>query len=58
MKITLWIFLVMVFWMSITSGLVFGLYTVFRIPDEIAGPMLFLCIGKDAKIEKYIIIIF
>ncbi|MEE3153006.1 MAG: hypothetical protein VX279_03390 [Candidatus Neomarinimicrobiota bacterium] len=45
MKITPWVFLVMLFWMFITSGLVFGLYTVFSIPDEIAGPMLFLCIG-------------
>ncbi len=45
MKITLWIFLVMLFWMFIISGLIFGLYTVFSIPDEIAGPMLFLCIG-------------
>jgi len=45
MKITLWIFLVMLFWMFIISGLIFGLYTVFSIPDEIAGPMLFLSIG-------------
>jgi len=37
--------MVMLFWMFIISGLVFGLYTVFSIPDEIAAPMLFLCIG-------------
>ena len=45
MKITLKTFLVMLFWMFIISGLVFSLYTFFNIPDEIAGPMLFLCIG-------------
>ncbi len=45
MKITLWMFIVMLFWMLLTSGLVFGLYTVFNMPDEVAGPMLFLGIG-------------
>jgi len=45
MKITLWMFIVMLFWMFLTSGLVFGLYTVFNMPDEVAGPMLFLGIG-------------
>jgi len=45
MKITFWIFLVMLFWMFVISGLVFGLYSVFKMPDEIAGPMLFLGIG-------------
>ena len=45
MKITLWMFIVMLFWMLLTSGLVFGLYTVFNMPDEVAGPMFFLGIG-------------
>ena len=45
MKITLWMFIIMLFWMFLASGLVFGLYTVFNIPDEVAGPMLFLGIG-------------
>ena len=45
MKISLWMFLVMLFWMFIVSALVFGLYNLFRLPDEVAGPMLFLCIG-------------
>ena len=45
MKIRLWILIVMLFWMFFTSSLVFGLYTVFNMPDEVAGPMLFLGIG-------------
>jgi len=31
--------------MFIVSGLVFGLYILLSLPDEVAGPMLFLCIG-------------
>jgi len=45
MKFSIRMFLVMLFWMFIISGLVFFFHRLFNIPDEIAGPMLFLCIG-------------
>jgi len=45
MKFTVWIFIVMIFWMFIASGIVFGLYLTFNIPEEIIGPGFFLIIG-------------
>jgi len=45
MKFTVWIFIVMIFWMFIASGIVFGMYFFFNIPEEIIGPGFFLIIG-------------
>ena len=45
MKFTVWIFIVMIFWMFVVSGIVFGLYLTFNIPEEIIGPGFFLIIG-------------
>ena len=45
MRFTVWTFIVMIFWMFIASGIVFGLYLTFNIPEEIIGPGFFLIIG-------------
>ena len=45
MRFSFWRLVVMVFWMSVSSCLVFGLFLVFKIPEEVSGPMLFLGIG-------------
>ncbi len=45
MKFTVWVFIVMIFWMFIASGIVFGLYLTLNIPEEIIGPGFFLIIG-------------
>jgi len=45
MKITLRAVIVMIFWMFIVTGIIFGINSLIEIPDEITGPAFFLCIG-------------
>jgi len=45
MKITPRVVIVMIFWMFIVTGIIFGINSLFEIPDEITGPTFFLCIG-------------
>jgi hypothetical protein len=44
-KFRLKIIIVMIFWMSIVAGIIFGINTLINIPDEIIGPAFFLGIG-------------
>ena len=44
-KFSLKIFIVMIFWMSVVTGIIFGINTLINIPDEITGPAFFLGIG-------------
>ena len=44
-KFSLKIFIVMIFWMSVVTGIIFGINTVLKLPDEITGPAFFLGIG-------------
>ena len=45
LKIGLKIIFVMIFWMSVVTGIIFGINTLINIPDEITGPAFFLGIG-------------
>ena len=45
MKFSLKIIIVMVFWMSVVTGIIFGINTLINVPDEITGPVFFLGIG-------------
>ena len=45
MKFSLKIIIVMIFWMSVVTGIIFGINTLINIPDEITGPAFFLGIG-------------
>ena len=45
MKITPRVIIVMIFWMFIVTGIIFGINSLIEIPDEITGPAFFLCIG-------------
>jgi len=45
LKIGLKIIIVMIFWMSVVTGIIFGINTLINIPDEITGPAFFLGIG-------------
>ena len=45
MKFSLKIIIVMVFWMSVVTGIIFGINLLINIPDEITGPAFFLGIG-------------
>ncbi len=45
MKFSLKIIIVMVFWMSVVTGIIFGINALINIPDEITGPAFFLGIG-------------
>jgi len=45
MKITPKILFVMIFWMTVITGVIFSMNAVFNIPDEIIGPAFFLSIG-------------
>ena len=42
MNLSIWKWIVILFWMGMASGIVIGLYLFFNIPDEIAGPLLFI----------------
>ena len=44
-KFSLKIIIVMIFWMSVVTGIIFGINTLINIPDEITGPAFFLGIG-------------
>ena len=44
-KFSLKIIIVMIFWMSVVTGIVFGINTLIKLPDEIIGPAFFLGIG-------------
>ncbi len=44
-KFSLKIIIVMIFWMSVVTGIIFGINTLINIPDEITGPVFFLGIG-------------
>ena len=44
-KFSLKIIIVMIFWMSVVTGIIFGINTLISIPDEITGPAFFLGIG-------------
>ena len=44
-KFSLKIIIVMIFWMSVVTGIIFGINTLINIPDEIIGPAFFLGIG-------------
>ncbi|SVA49041.1 uncharacterized protein METZ01_LOCUS101895 [marine metagenome] len=37
--------MVILFWMGAVSGIVIGLSFYFNLPDQIAGPLLFIAIG-------------
>ena len=45
LKFSLKIIIVMIFWMFVVTGIIFGIHTLINIPDEIAGPAFFLGIG-------------
>ena len=45
LKIGFKIIFVMIFWMSVVTGIIFGINTLIKIPDEITGPAFFLGIG-------------
>ena len=45
MNLSIWKWIVILFWMGMASGIVIGLSLFFNIPDEIAGPLLFIGIG-------------
>ena len=45
MKFNLKIIIVMVFWMSVVTGIIFGINSLIKLPDEITGPAFFLGIG-------------
>ena len=44
-KFSFKIIIVIIFWMSIVTGIIFGINTLINIPDEITGPAFFLGIG-------------
>jgi len=44
-KFSFKIIIVMIFWMSVVTGIIFGINTLISIPDEITGPAFFLGIG-------------
>ena len=44
-KFSFKIFIVMIFWMSVVTGIIFGINTLIKLPDEITGPAFFLGIG-------------
>ena len=45
MKFSIKIIIVMIFWVSVVTGVIFGINTLIEIPDEITGPAFFLGIG-------------
>ena len=45
LKFSLKIIIVMIFWMSVVTGIIFGINTLINIPDESTGPAFFLGIG-------------
>ena len=45
MRITLKVFFVMIFWMTVVTGAIFSINAFLDIPDEIIGPAFFLSIG-------------
>ena len=45
MKFSLKIIIVMIFWMSVVTGIIFGINSLIKLPDEITGPAFFLGIG-------------
>ena len=45
LKFTIKIIIVMIFWMSVVTGIIFGINTLIKLPDEITGPAFFLGIG-------------
>ena len=45
MNLSIWKWIVILFWMGMASGIGIGLYLFFNIPDEIAGSLLFIGIG-------------
>ena len=44
-KFSFKIIIVMIFWMSVVTGIIFGINTMIKLPDEITGPAFFLGIG-------------
>ena len=44
-KFSLKIIIVMIFWMSVVTGIIFGINSLIKLPDEIIGPAFFLGIG-------------
>ena len=44
-KFSLKIIIVMIFWMSVVTGIIFGINSLIKLPDEITGPEFFLGIG-------------
>ena len=44
-KFSIKIIIVMIFWMSVVTGIIFGINTLIKLPDEITGPAFFLGIG-------------
>lgn len=45
MNLSIWQWMVILFWMGTVSGIVIGLSFYFNLPDQIAGPLLFIAIG-------------
>ena len=45
LKFSLKIIAVMIFWMSVVTGIIFGINSLIKLPDEITGPAFFLGIG-------------
>ena len=44
-KFSIKIIIVMIFWMSVVTGIIFGINSLIKLPDEITGPAFFLGIG-------------
>ena len=44
-KFSFKIIIVMIFWMSVVTGIIFGNNSLIKLPDEITGPAFFLGIG-------------
>ena len=44
-KWSLQIIIVLFFWMSVVTGIIFGINSLIKLPDEITGPAFFLGIG-------------
>ena len=45
LKFSLKIIIVMIFWMSVVTAIIFGINSLIKLPDEITGPAFFLGIG-------------
>ena len=49
MNLSIWKWLVILLWISVASGIVLGLSFYFDLPEQIAGPLLFITIGMSVS---------